>query len=574
MRIRNVIFFIGAFLIANMPLSADTNCSQSSCATKILYNNESSDLFNDFCINILQMQNLDEWKALLQNVKDVYPSSPGDVNVFKQLKSLYAQSKPIFHSYFLYQSLKNQQNAIGDLVMKMFFDKKNMNGYVEIGGPCRYADYIESHMNIHGKRYAIHDHKSITDILESGKIHLTRGFVPYDEMISLHDYDPISSYDIPDQSVDLVTCFIGLHHISIDKLDAFLDSVKRILRPGGVFLLRDHDAYNENVFNLASTAHTVFNAIAEQSSSSEEEKEIRNFKSIAGWVVLLEQHGFIANEERSTQNGDPTLNTLVSFVKPISDENIFLQKLREQSDYVRLPHQTFLTAPEWFNVDCAQAYGDFVTHTAWYEFPFWQSIKTYWHIFGQSFNQARSVDNLYDILTKSDYLWTCLFIGTFMTVEYGLKSIIAWPLTALGDSFYKTIDVAIKNFPLETLKLLPDTIIIKEQHLNMISLEVPRYGDFQKTMHALASSKGEIIEIGGQRIIQVKVRCKNSQEGSCCIEFVEEWAEVHAVKLSYTWRAPGLPYVYGSLMVPVSQLQSLIRDSMTSDFEVMFIHDF
>ena len=46
---------------------------------------------------------------------------------------------------------------------------------------------------------------------------------------------------MPAQSADLVSCFVGLHHMEPQKLEPFLASVASIVRPGGYFVVRDHD---------------------------------------------------------------------------------------------------------------------------------------------------------------------------------------------------------------------------------------------------------------------------------------------------------------------------------------------
>jgi SAM-dependent methyltransferase len=51
-------------------------------------------------------------------------------------------------------------------------------------------------------------------------------------------------------SLDLVTCHIGLHHMAPEQLRPFLASVHRVLRPGGLFVVRDHDVASPAMWAL------------------------------------------------------------------------------------------------------------------------------------------------------------------------------------------------------------------------------------------------------------------------------------------------------------------------------------
>lgn len=50
----------------------------------------------------------------------------------------------------------------------------------------------------------------------------------------------------PDQSMDLVTMMQGLHHLPPAQLGRFISGVFRVLRPGGLFIIREHDLRDES----------------------------------------------------------------------------------------------------------------------------------------------------------------------------------------------------------------------------------------------------------------------------------------------------------------------------------------
>lgn len=65
---------------------------------------------------------------------------------------------------------------------------------------------------------------------------------------------------------------------------------------------------------MVSLAHDVFNA-GLGISWSENHREIRNFRSQAEWISFLKDRGFEFKNRQILQEGDPTKNMLMEFVK-------------------------------------------------------------------------------------------------------------------------------------------------------------------------------------------------------------------------------------------------------------------
>jgi SAM-dependent methyltransferase len=147
---------------------------------------------------------------------------------------------------------------------------------------------------------------SPVDIAERGGLRRTARFVPLD------DYAPIPANAVADASIELLTCYIGLHHASLDRLEPFIASLRRVLKPGGVLILRDHDVTDEYMRALVALAHTVFNAGLGLTWETNA-RELRHFRTIAEWIELLGRHGLVQEGPRLLQAHDPTLNTLLRF---------------------------------------------------------------------------------------------------------------------------------------------------------------------------------------------------------------------------------------------------------------------
>jgi SAM-dependent methyltransferase len=131
--------------------------------------------------------------------------------------------------------------------------------------------------------------------------------------VPLSNYDPLPSA-IADTSVDLVTCFIGLHHIPPPRLEPFLRSIHRVLRRGGVFVLRDHDVTDVAMDRFVALAHTVFNA-GLQAPWEVNRDEQRYFAPLSAWCSRLRAVGLVDSGKRLLQANDPTTNTLMSFIR-------------------------------------------------------------------------------------------------------------------------------------------------------------------------------------------------------------------------------------------------------------------
>jgi len=52
---------------------------------------------------------------------------------------------------------------------------------------------------------------------------------------------------ITDGSVDIVFCMVSLHHMTDDTINSAISEIRRVLRPGGRLLIKEHNATTENL---------------------------------------------------------------------------------------------------------------------------------------------------------------------------------------------------------------------------------------------------------------------------------------------------------------------------------------
>lgn len=247
-----------------------------------------------------------------QLIGEVTKAETTDERIYKTIQNRLSSIKPFLSELtYALPALKTQKKEMTRQMLDLLPAGVPVNGYVEIGSPGRYISDLRKHRAISDPIYLINDVAptfSPADIMERGQLGKIGTFV------GLNEYDPISPSAIADESVDLVTCLIGLHHIRPEKLTGFLGSIRRILRPGGWFMLRDHDVKTDDMAAFVSLVHTVFN-LGLNISWETDQQDYKGFKPIDEWSQLICRAGFTDAGQRLLQANDPSINTLVLFTK-------------------------------------------------------------------------------------------------------------------------------------------------------------------------------------------------------------------------------------------------------------------
>lgn len=494
-----------------------------------------------------------------------------DAQFYAKISAKIASLKSRLNIIKIIKLIRFQKQLLEKQLRSLLGDIKVVHHCLEIGTPGTYASTIRDH--IKGNVYALLERSNATDILQAQSLNPSNGFKGYDKYVSLNDYEPISA-EIPDNHIDLIICTIGLHHVPPHKLDAFITSIKRILRPGGIFLLREHNAHTPELVSLAYTAHSIFNAIIPQETLDTELKEVRNFNALAYWKDLLETHKFAVSSEEYLQNGDPTLNTFIKCTKKsitTQDQELSASlQAQQHADYSRDRTQTYLTTPEWINVDTAQHYSTYITKIPFYEFPYMAHVNTFWKTFSESWRCAAQEKggNAKMFLSPNiifNYTLMNIFIGAFMTIEYTAKAAISWPIRAMLSGIEATTLLALVHDPKNEISNIdPSSIISKESYDGDIKLvSIPRYMQFLISVKKLMGSSVTFIKIANNEQILCKVRYKND------IPFKTSWVQ------KFTWNMPTLPdYTYAAYLVPVKELKEFIFMLEQLGGELLYIHDF
>ena len=132
-----------------------------------------------------------------------------------------------------------------------------------------------------------------------------------------HHYDGIN-LPFGDACLDVVTANMSLHHMH--DASAVLAGVFRALRPGGVFIIREHDCRDELESMVLDVLHGLYALVWSDPQEWPQfcEEAAHDFRSRAAWIDTVANAGFVQREIPFTCQAGR--NTLLSywelFVKP------------------------------------------------------------------------------------------------------------------------------------------------------------------------------------------------------------------------------------------------------------------
>ena len=314
MKRRNCIRGLGALLATSMTgrLLADSLGEPDTDVGNFRYiysNPELRSDFLDFLRNVFHLYPEQEFHDVLTRLAE-----PGatDKQVYEALQEELADIQPFLGAFrFAIPALKKQKAIMADQTQMLLYPEARYDGYLEIGSTGRYISILEDRLDITGEIFLLHTEEGgygPEDIVERGQL------AKIGTHINMGDYSSDFARVIPENSLDLVTVYIGFHHCPLSKRREFISSVRSVIRPGGKLILRDHDAHNEDMWRTAALAHDTFNAGTDQSWQVNG-NELRNFYSLRFIIDYLEDLGLENDGQVYFQRGDPTRNGLLGFTK-------------------------------------------------------------------------------------------------------------------------------------------------------------------------------------------------------------------------------------------------------------------
>lgn len=118
---------------------------------------------------------------------------------------------------------------------KVFRPMREILGFLDIGcGNCKITEEIAKDILEHHSEIVIYG----ADIYEPDKFTPPPISIQY---LQVTDH----TIDLPDKSIDLITCFMSIHHF--EDFHLMMKEISRILTSGGYLFFREHDVPRQNL---------------------------------------------------------------------------------------------------------------------------------------------------------------------------------------------------------------------------------------------------------------------------------------------------------------------------------------
>ena len=118
---------------------------------------------------------------------------------------------------------------------------------------------------------------------------------PYNQENKKHAFNFIEiendKINAKDNSFDFMSCILMLHHV--ENMDAFILEMKRILKPGGILLLIEHNVYDDYDHLILDILHTLYGALVDKKCPHLKYQIYSNYYSWLGWEYIFKQRGFL-----------------------------------------------------------------------------------------------------------------------------------------------------------------------------------------------------------------------------------------------------------------------------------------
>jgi len=312
MKRRFFIKSISLLLLSTQTLTSGILGSISGVAGNFTYVYSNSRLkseFYKFLKNVFNLFPEDKMNSLIDETTSQFST---DEKIYKTAQLGLDKISPFF-SIFKYQlpSLLKQKNEMAKQTVQLLGEGTAYDGYLEIGSSGRYLDYLEEKVDITGNRYYADGKESgygVTEMIDRGQIAIGAEYIP------MANYQTKYNKLISNNSLDLVTVYIGFHHCPKHLRIPFISSIRDTMRLGGKLILRDHDCNTQDQKVIVGLAHDVFN-MGTNETWDYNANELRNFYSLDFICEFVAKIGFEFNEKTLFQEGDPTKNALMIFTK-------------------------------------------------------------------------------------------------------------------------------------------------------------------------------------------------------------------------------------------------------------------
>ena len=131
-----------------------------------------------------------------------------------------------------------------------------------------------------------------------------------------------------DNSFDLITCLMMLHHIAPENLCILLSEINRVMKPNGIVILREHNVTNVNDGHSLDIMHNFYDYVWNDIGDTHQWKT--NYKSHIEWSKLLLDNKFAPHVPANIYTGSIEIN----------DRNPFMIYM---CSYIKLQNDNLIT---------------------------------------------------------------------------------------------------------------------------------------------------------------------------------------------------------------------------------------
>lgn len=118
------------------------------------------------------------------------------------------------------------------------------------------------------------------------------------------------AFQYEDNTFTFITSFMTLHHIS--DVENTISEIARCLKPGGIFLIREHNASNDISKMLCDIEHLAYDTKENRSHTLTDPKNTMYYRSRCEWTKLMKEY----NLEYVTGDYDYSATETISPTKP------------------------------------------------------------------------------------------------------------------------------------------------------------------------------------------------------------------------------------------------------------------
>lgn len=206
-----------------------------------------------------------------------------DTDVLKYVENLRKNNRKRDSTEFIYRKISRQQyglSTINKIIKKMKYVIQPDAKYLDVG--CGDGGKTTMFGSILG---ILSNNIYGTDI-ETWGPYMKNKALPFHFKLIKNN-----KLDYPDQSFDVITAFLTLHHIK--KLDIILDEIYRILKKDGLFIIIEHDSLDFLDNLIIDIQHTFFSYFYDNNKNFIKNPVYIDYYNFMEWkYILTKKHKF------------------------------------------------------------------------------------------------------------------------------------------------------------------------------------------------------------------------------------------------------------------------------------------